>query len=525
MNLRHRYFVFWVLALALVLDLKSGVAQAGLTSEPAKEYFYFGRQQTNLMGDWESGNTVDFSVVLSAMNENLAILRQRKESLPNQLLFTAGIIQRWFSELTKSIHPRTEFYLELGFLPNSASLYFEPEGDIEMNKALTEVKTCREARECNSEELALEARRNMPSVANNGVANFREFELKNEIPRDQIQIIGGFLSADARGRMPRAQISLVLSLPRVVEPLKTELSGWGFLDQLVIPASQGGGAPVYAILELDLIANLDQTTSFSPELIETPLRFANLKVNFGTRVLVKSGVNLNKKNPRMAVFVAERPKEHNLDLDAESWTFTPKERVPYLRVSNLKIPERTLDIGLLVEEGIHLPAKDSKLFDFGFLKFFGFEIDLIKLEILHIEGDISVYDKDQTPIGRGRVNYQHKLQSSKLLGLGWGVSKDDWCVGFCFEEYIVSLLNKLLSTQKEDLRQKIREKVNEAGQIGKGVLGAVGTKAKSKNYESYSRSLPVELCASGALAAEDEVCQNSTIQNLPIQKTNTQREH
>lgn len=463
-----------------------------------KDYFFFQNDHSQVMVDWIAQEKSSLNVIIQSLGTYFKKAADNKDSLQDQLLLAAGALQSWFSGVAKSVHPDLNANTEIGFFPRSDAKHFRSNAEASMEQIKALLKKKKEYRSYSDDQLTDLAVEKMPIGYDSQVHNVDDFILTNPWSSSQIQIVAGDAVLVSVGGRLRVTMSLVLSLPNVDQSLQANLSGYALLDHLIIPSSNDGHSPVYAVLNLDFVTSPKDFKISRDGDVELPLSHAYLQVDFSNDVKVAMGNKVNLQDHRMVTFSPLR-SGGGFENPALTDAYTPTERLPYLRAKNI------LPTGQIWKPLANILGHDG-IFDFGFVNFYGFEMDLVNLQALSLSGRLEFYNRKSAYNSNGSASAERGkclTFQDKDHCLGWSIKPGDY-----LDRYFVGLINKYLDGEKQQYRAKMKQKISELAAIVNGSYQAYKTHRESGgNYSQFSENMLKDLCQDGTLSASDEQCQ------------------
>lgn len=493
-----KYFFNLLICLSFLSSSEIWASSSEKISPNQKDYYFFNNDHSQVITSWVKEEEVSLSVIMQSLGTYFKKAAENKDSLQDQILLAAQTLQSWFSGMAKSIDPSLHLNTEVGFVPGPDKKHFSASNaDAAMAQTKEQLKEKKDYLNYTDDELNDLAIAKMPKGFDSKISSVQDYILSNHWPSPEIQVVAGDVLLFTVSDRIRVIISMVLSLPKVTYDLHKNLSGYALFDYLTIPSSNDGHSPVYAILNLELtISSKDLKLSQDGD-IQLPFRDAKLKVEFANNVKVTSGNKLSSRDNRMVTF---SPLRSGGDFKNSTLTdtYVPTERLPYLRAKNI-IPKGK------VWKPLEKFLGPDGFFDFGFVNLYSFEMDLIKLEALSLNGRLEFYNRpslnnrgESADKGRGgclTIQDQDHCAS-------WKVNSGDY-----LEQYFLKLANKYLDTQKQSIRSNIKQKFSELAAIVSGSYQAYQVRRDSDgNYSEFSENMLKDLCQDGTLDSSDEQC-------------------
>ncbi|MGZ3773635.1 MAG: hypothetical protein ACXVCY_06565 [Pseudobdellovibrionaceae bacterium] len=485
-----------LLSFAFVAEKNAYAATSAPQSAEQKDYFFIQNDHSQVMVDWLGQEKISLNVIMQSLGTYFKKAAENKDLLQDQILLTAGALQNWVMSMAKSINSNVNANTEVAFFPRSAAPYFRSTAEASMEKFKAQLKKQKANQKLSDDELTNLAIEKMPIGFDAQAGNVDDFML-NDPASSQVKVVAGdAVLVSVSGRV-RVMVSLVLSLPNVVQNLNANLGGYAVLDRLTIPTSDTGHSPVYAILNFDFVANLKDLKMPEGSDIQIPLSHANLKAEFANEVKVISANKFSAQDHRLVRFMPVRTGG-GFENSTLNEGLVPTERLPFLRAQNI------LPTGKIWKPLEKILGANG-IFDLGFASFYGFEMDLINLQALSLDGRFEFYNRQST-FGPSEDNSSERgtcfTWKDKDHCISWRLRSGDF-----LDKYFLGLINRYLNSQKQIILAKTKQKYNELATILSGSYQAYKTRqAADGNYSKFSENMIKDLCEDGTLNSSDEQC-------------------
>lgn len=498
-------FILLITSLFFVWTSPTFATAAGTTRNEEKEFFFFQNDHSEIHANWTGDAQDSLKVILGSLESYFRKASGKQESFEDQILLSAQTFQKWFTSIAKSVKPNIKPNAEFGFVPKENSNSFLSHPEAAVKKIKESLRTDKKYSSYNDDELTDLAISLMPIGYDSQIRSVEDFRLFNPWPSQHIQVVGGDVAIVAVSGRLRATMSIVLSLPNLIQKQSSNLGGYALLDRLIIPSSSDGRTPVFAVLNLDFVSSIENIKSTQYSELNLPVTHANLKINFANAII---GTTANKLDPRDFRTLAFKPiREDDGFADANlSDSYVPTERLPYLRVSNL-----------LPTEKIWEPLKKylgiDTLFDYGFVTLYGFEVDLVNFHVKALSGRLEVFNRAKLSFEDQRRSQTETVIRNRKTCLT--VFNKDHCLGFgivpgsYLDSYIAGFINKYLDSQRQAMSARMKEKYGEMAEILSGSYQAYQSRKDANgSYSKFSENMIKDLCQDGTLESSYEQCQS-----------------
>lgn len=498
-------FILLITSLFFVWTSPTFATGADTSRNEEKEFFPFQNDHSEIHSNWTGDAQDSLNVILSSLESYFKKASGKQESFEDQILLSAQTFQKWFTSIAKSVQLNIKPNAEFGFVPKEYSNSFLSHPEAAVKKIKESLRMNKKYSSYNDEDLTDIAVSLAPIGYDSQIQNFEDFRLNNPWPSQHVQVVAGDIAIAAVSGRLHATMSIVLSLPNLIQKQSSSLGGYALLDRLIIPSSSDGRTPVFAVLNLEFVSSIEKLKSNQYSNLDLPLTHANLKINFANEIIVTAANKLDPRDFRTLGFKPIRSDGGFADANLSD-SYVPTERLPYLRVSNL-----------LPTEKIWEPLKKylgiDTLFDYGFVTLYGFEVDLVKFHVKALSGRLEVFN-------RAKLSSEDQLRSRtetiiKNRRTCLTVFDKDHCLGFSIEpgsyldSYIAGFINKYLDSQRQAMSARMKEKYGEMAEILSGSYQAYQSRRDANgSYSKFSENMIKDLCQDGTLDSSDEQCQS-----------------